>query len=82
MEWFGLRTKICFGEGALESLRGVKGKRFFLVTDPYFMKNGLAAKVGVLCPGKVEIFSGVVPDPPLAVVVEGACRRLLRNIQL
>ena len=71
MEWFGLRTKICFGEGSLATLRQVEGKRFFLVTDPYFVKNGLAEKVADLCPGETEIFSRVVPDPPLSLVAEG-----------
>ena len=74
MQKFQVRTEICFGEGALLALEKISGKRVFIVTDPYFMENGIADRVASLCKGAVEIFSRVVPDPPISVVAEGLAR--------
>ncbi len=71
MQNFQVSTKLHFGNDALSVLNELEGKRVFLVTDPYFNENGLAEKIGKLCKGQVEIFSRVVPDPPLSVVAEG-----------
>lgn len=74
MEIFQLKTKLCFGDHALEALETLPGKRFFMVTDPFFAKNGTAQRIGALCKGEKEIFSGVQPDPPLSTVAEGLAR--------
>ncbi len=71
MEQFQLKTRVCFGQDALQVLEEVAGKRVFLVTDPYFAENGTADRVARLCKGPVEIFSRVIPDPPLELVAEG-----------
>lgn len=74
MQRFQVSTQICFGEGALRVLEEMKGKRIFIVTDPFFKENGIAERVSSLCKGSVEIFSRVVPDPPISVVAEGLAR--------
>ena len=71
MQWFQMNTRLCFGQNAVEALGELEGKRYFLVTDPYFKENGTADNVAQLCKGPVEIFSQVVPDPPLSVVAQG-----------
>ena len=45
MEQFECKTKIIAGAGAISTLAGMGAKRLFLVTDPYFAKNGTAARV-------------------------------------
>lgn len=74
MQSFQLKTRLCFGDNALQVLGELPGKRYFLVTDPFFGENGTAKRVAALCRGETEIFSGVQPDPPLSVVAEGLAR--------
>ncbi len=71
MQTFQLKTRVCYGDGALDVLRELPGKRYFIVTDPFFVKDGTAEKIGARCRGEFEIFHGVQPDPPLSVVAEG-----------
>ena len=60
MKEFQCRTKIISGTGAVAALKDMKAKRLFLVTDPFFVKNGTAARIAqnsgaewrlFLCPG-------------------------------
>lgn len=74
MECFNLRTKIYFGEGALERIREFKNKKIFIVTDPFMIKSGAINKITEeVSKGNNEyfIFSEVVPDPTIELVVEG-----------
>lgn len=71
MQTFQLKTQLCFGNDALQALGTLGGKRFFIVTDPYFVKDGTARRVAALCKGETEIFHRVQPDPPLSTVAEG-----------
>ena len=48
MEEFSLATRIYAGAGAVSALETFGAKRVFLVTDPYFMKNGTAQRVAAL----------------------------------
>ena len=45
MERFECRTKIIAGPGAVSALGKLGIKRLFLVTDPYFAKNGTAERI-------------------------------------
>ena len=75
MQRFGMGTKIYAGAGALEVLGSFGGKRVFIVTDPYFMKNGAAAKVGAACHAEaVEYFADVRPDPTVELAAEGTAK--------
>ena len=46
METFQCGTRIVAGEGAVKVLREYGAKRVFVVTDPYFFKNGMAQTPG------------------------------------
>ena len=74
MDVFQLKTQVCFGDRALDVLGTLPGKRVFVVTDPFFARNGTAQKVAALCKGETEIFDGVQPDPTLTIVAEGLAR--------
>ena len=68
-------TVVYAGAGAVEVLREFGGKRAFIVTDPYFMKNGVAAKVGAACGADaVEYFDAVKPDPTVELAAEGTAK--------
>ncbi|MBQ3503594.1 MAG: iron-containing alcohol dehydrogenase [Oscillospiraceae bacterium] len=75
MEQFSCGTKIVSGSGAVSALKELGAKRLFLVSDPYFVKNGLAQKVVEAsgC-GISEIFDKVVPDPGVELAAEGTAR--------
>lgn len=72
MNTFEITTKIKFGEGALGYLKQLKGQRAFVVTDPFMVKSGMIDKVTKeLDSGSFEVFSDVVPDPPMDLVTKG-----------
>lgn len=75
MEEFSCRTRLISGSGTVSVLGSLGGKRLFLVTDPYFMKNGTAKRVAdaANC-GEVEIFDKVQPDPTVELAAEGTAR--------
>lgn len=75
MEEFQLDTKIISGAGALAALGEQKAKRVFLVTDPFFVKNGMADRVIQASRASVwEIFDGVRPDPSVELAAEGTAK--------
>lgn len=75
MERFSCRTEIISGAGAVSCLGELGAKRLFLVTDPYFQKNGMAARVAAAAKAQaVEIFDGVAPDPTVDLAAEGTAR--------
>ena len=75
MQEFSSRTKIICGTGAVSALKDLKAQRLFLVTDPYFAKNGVAEKIAQMSQASaVEIFQDVVPDPSVSLAAEGTAR--------
>lgn len=64
-------TRLLFGPGALEGLRTLGARKTLLVSDPFFVKNGMAQRVLELCGGESRIFQEVKPDPALSQVVRG-----------
>ena len=75
MEQFSCKTKILAGTGAVASLASLKARRLFLVTDPYFMKDGTALRVAEAARAEVyEIFDGVEPDPSVELAARGAAK--------
>ena len=75
MEEFSCRTKLISGAGTISALARFGAKRLFLVTDPFFMKNGQARKVAAAAKAEqVEIFDGVKPDPTVELAAEGTAR--------
>ena len=75
MEEFSCKTRIISGSGTVSALGTLRAKRLFLVTDPYFMRNGMAQQVAeaAKCP-QVEIFDKVQPDPTVELAAEGTAR--------
>jgi len=72
MEYFACRTKIISGAGAVGALADMGARRLFLVTDPYFAKNGTARRIAeVSGAAEYEIFDRVVPDPSVELAAEG-----------
>ena len=72
MNNFALRTEICFGHGSLEKLRDLKDKKVMLITDPFMVKSGAIDKItSKLSKEKVEVFSDIVPDAPIGIIVKG-----------
>ena len=75
MKTFSCETRIVSGPGAVAALKEFGAKRVFLVTDPFFAKNGTARRVAEAAGGEtVEIFDGVVPDPSVALAAEGTAK--------
>ena len=75
MEEFSCKTKIISGPGAVAALGDLGAKRLFLVTDPYFMKNGMARQVAEKAGcSQVEYFDKIQPDPTVELAAEGTAR--------
>ena len=75
MEKFSCKTTIISGAGAVSALGEMGAKKLFLVTDPYFLKNGTAQRVAAAAKcGQVEIFDKVQPDPSVELAAEGTAR--------
>ena len=72
LEEFSCSTKIFAGAGAVSALASMEAKRLFLVSDPFFVKNGMAQKVIQAAKAECyEIFDRVQPDPTVALAAEG-----------
>lgn len=75
MQTFSMPTALCFGTDALNRLETLDAKRILLVTDPFFERNGTAARLATHCRNaKTEIFSGVQPDPDTQTIAAGVKR--------
>lgn len=72
MDEFFTKTRICFGKDSLQFLEQWKTTRLFIVTDPFLVESGMLEQITRHLAGKdYQVFSNVVPDPPLDLVVEG-----------
>ncbi len=75
MAQFSWPTRIVFGRGSLEALKGLKAQNALVVTDPYFSQNGLAGQVrALLSPAQVRVFDQVAPDPTAELVAQGVAQ--------
>jgi len=75
LEEFFCKTKIISGDGAVACLAEFGAKRLFLVTDPFFMKNGTAKRVAEAAKAEaVEIFDAVKPDPTVELAAAGTAK--------
>ncbi|MDD6484978.1 MAG: iron-containing alcohol dehydrogenase [Clostridiales bacterium] len=74
MKSFDIKTKIYFGENSLDRLNDLPYKRALIITDPFVLKSGMLDMITYrLQEGYTEydIFSDVVPDPPIAKITLG-----------
>ncbi|SKA72157.1 1-propanol dehydrogenase PduQ [Desulfobaculum bizertense] len=85
MTQFYGKTKICYGEDALETLEQVAAKQAFIVTDPFMVKNGFADRIkSHLDRAGIghRVFDGVEPDPSLETVTRGVSLFMKDNADL
>lgn len=74
MKSFEIKTKIYFGENALDRLADLQYKKVLVITDPFVVESGMIKMITYRLDGsgvKFEIFKDVVPDPPIEKVVLG-----------
>lgn len=74
MKSFDIRTKIYFGDNSLDRLADLPYKRAFIITDPFVAKSGMLQMITYrLNDGytEFEVFSDVVPDPPVEKIMVG-----------
>lgn len=82
MNWDYIQpVKICFGNGRISELKDLAAKSGYknglLVSDAFFMKNGLADKIIEESDGAlVQVFGDVSPNPD--VVEVDACAEIIR----
>lgn len=75
MEKFSCKTTIISGPGAVNALKELNCKRLFLVTDPFFAKNGTAEKIAAISgAAEVEVFDKIQPDPTVELAAEGTAK--------
>lgn len=82
MKSFDIRTKIYFGDGALDRLIDLPYKKIMVITDPFIAKSGMLSMVtDRLTQAFIDftIFSDVVPDPPLEKIELGVKALLACN---
>ena len=70
MKEFSCETKIVMGQGAVQVLQSQNFRRLFVVSDPFFVKNGWAEQLGSAA-ASYEIFDKIMPDPSVELVAEG-----------
>jgi len=73
-QWFRVPSDTYFNVGAIDSLRGLRGRQAMLVTDPDAEARGVADEIrthldGV---GGVHVFSDIEPEPGEAQIRAGA----------
>ncbi|SUY48043.1 alcetaldehyde dehydrogenase or NADPH-dependent butanol dehydrogenase [Clostridium putrefaciens] len=71
---FKVGPNVYFGVGKLEELSKLQCKRAFIVTDPFMVTSGMVTKVTENLEAaniEYEIFSDIVPDPPLETISKG-----------
>ena len=74
MNSFDISTKIYFGDNALDRLVEIPYKKVLVITDPFIEKSGMLALVTDRLQQAFidfEIFSDVVPDPPIEKISIG-----------
>lgn len=74
MKEFGIMTKIYFGENALDRLSALPYKKILVITDPFVVQSGMIRLITYrfyVSDIDFEIYSDVVPDPPVDKVVLG-----------
>lgn len=82
MKSFDIRTKIYFGDNALDRLSQLPYKRVLIITDPFVVRSGMIQMITYrLSEGdcEFEIFSDVVPDPPIEKISVGVQKMLEYN---
>lgn len=79
MKSFEIKTKIFFGDQALDRLKELPYKKILVITDPFVVKSGMIDMiVNPLSEAGIEydVFDDVVPDPPIEKISLGVKKLL------
>ena len=79
MNSFDIKTKIYFGDQALDRLAEIPYERILLITDPFMAESSMFSLVtDPLKKGgkQFEVFKDVVPDPPIEKISLGVDKML------
>lgn len=79
MKSFDIKTKIFFGDNALERLEDIPYDKVLVITDPFIADSSMIRLVTEpLEKGhkQYDIFKDVVPDPPIEKITEGVQKML------
>ena len=72
MKKFTIKPKIIFNNNSITYIRTMNEKRFFVIADPFLIKNKMINRVlDELLDKDYKIYSDIVPDPPLESVAKG-----------
>jgi len=72
MKKFVIKPKIVFENNAITYLRTMCETKFFIICDPFLVKNKMIDKVtDEIGQRDYKIYSDIIPDPPLEVVAKG-----------
>lgn len=72
MEKFSCRTQIIAGAGSRAYIRELGIRRLLMVTDPFFVKNGVADELLKMSGAEyTALFDKVEPDPSVELAAEG-----------
>lgn len=80
MKSFEIKTKIFFGDQALQRLKELPYRKVLIITDPFVVQSGMIEMItSPLKQGGIEydIFKDVVPDPPIEKISDGV-RKLIQ----
>ena len=79
MKSFDIKTKVYFGDNALDRLSEIPYKKVLVITDPFLAQSSMINLItDPLKKGHIEydIFQDVVPDPPIEKISEGVKKLL------
>ena len=80
MQQFYCKTRVIWGEDAMQWLKKRKYRQVLVVTDPYFGENGWARRIaGEVDAEKQQIWDKVKPDPTVELAAEGTA--VMRQLQ-
>lgn len=72
MQSFNIKPTIYFGQGALGKLGEITSEKVLIITDPFMVKSGGINKItDNIISKNIVVFSEIVPDPPIELVVKG-----------
>ena len=74
MKEFHINTQIFFGEKALDRLSLLPFEKVLIITDPFVVSSGMITLLTARLDQariRYELFTDVVPDPPVEKVIAG-----------
>ncbi len=82
MKEFHINTEIFFGENALDRLEQLRFESVLILTDPFIVNSGMCALITSRLDRAhipYDLFTDVVPDPPVEKVIAGVAAALSKK---